>query len=221
MRWIIYCLICLAVALPAAQAESKGPKILGILGGKANENLRGADPVLERFRRTPIALYDKPDKELEPVKEAAPKAFFSDHYHLNREGPLVYGRHPYDWYLIGYEGRGYWINPLPNITLYRYLELLMARKTHLKDWEWQIYTEPAGSETLEVAKSDLAEYLRDKPPVEVTETRELRGEVWIRFKLLDSRCYEKDRPPKVILTGWLPAYQPDNDTTFWFQINPC
>lgn len=214
-------MISLGVAFLPPAAESKGPKIQGILGGKANENLHGSDPVLERFKRTPIAIYEKPDKELEPVKEVAPKAFYSEPYHLNRTGPIVYGQHPYDWYLIGYEGRGYWISPLPNITLYRYLELLLARRAYLKNWDWHIHTEPRGEETIAVDQADLAKYLHDKPPVEVTETREVRGEIWIRFKLLDSRCYEKDRPPKVLLTGWLPAYQPDNDTTFWFQINPC
>lgn len=212
---LLFCAIFCNISLANAN-----PRVIGILGGEQNQNLHVPDRILEAFLNGDVPLYAKPKDKKGPALTAKGKEIYGDYYNLNRKGLLVYAHKPFSWYMVGYGDRAYWIDVLPNIHFYSYYDLIKSRPAYLKQWKWALYDAPDGKQ-IPVSPSILAAHHREKPPVEVADSQEMNGELWIRIKILDSSCYEYDRPAKVLLTGWVPAFQPDNERTIWFNSNQC
>lgn len=224
MKHCIHFLILLIGLGLAGSATAQQPRLLGILGGTQNGNLHTYDPVLSAFHRNKVKLYSKPNNDPKNpqavIKEIPGSELYGENYLPNRKGVWVYGRENFGWYMVGAEERAWWIEVLPNIHFYDYLELLRQGDAYIKNWNWELYTEPGGA-PLPITKQQVMKHHHKMPPVEVADTQEFRGETWIRVKLLDSACYELDRPSRVIATGWLPAYAENNDTTLWYRTQRC
>lgn len=207
-----------------SQVMAKQPRLLGILGGTQNKNLHAADPVLSSFLRDPVTLYHKPNNDpeapQEPVKTVPGSELYAEHYLPNRKGPIVYDHVPYGWYMVGYEGRAWWIEVLPNIHFYSYPQLVKQADAYISHWDWQLYREPGG-ELIDIDKKQIMSHHHEKPPIEVADSEEVGDQLWIRVKLMDSACYERDRPAQVVATGWLPAYTPDGATSLWYRVRRC
>lgn len=217
----ILSLISLIIATSVAiTAHATNPRIIGILGGRSNESIHASDRILEQFRNEPVALYDKPNLDpanpQKPVKEVKGKDLYPQAYLTNRIGAKVYGFKPLSWYMVGYEGRAWWIDVLPNMAFYDYYTLITNRTSYMNEWDWKVYDAPNGKE-IAVDKARVPSIYKQRPPVEVVSQEMVDGEQWFRVKILDGQCYEHQRPDKTIVTGWVPAYAPNNDHTIWFN----
>lgn len=219
-RYLCYLCLTLCSGLLASFGSAQAnPRIIGILGGEQNQNLHASDPVLDAFMASDVPLYNKPHDKT-PLLSVKGREIYADTYNLNRRGPTVYGFKKFAWYMVGYGERAYWMTALPNIHLYRYEELIRARASFIQAWDGKLYKKPGKKPEMFDLKL-LPAHRRTHPPVEVADMADINGEPWVRIKILDSQCYEFDRPSKVVETGWVPAFQPDNQNTIWFDSKQC
>ena len=64
------------------------------------------------------------------------------------------------------------------------------------------------------------------PYIEILETKSLSETLgeddWIKIQMLDQQpCKRYEKEPKVVLEGWIPAYDADGEITVWYHSRGC
>ncbi len=220
MGWMVF--FTISPAFAKNYTLKKYPhKIIGILGPKQTKNWIVDDPSYNRFRKYVFTLYKKPDKESHAYFRLTPNEMQTADYYYNRPGVVAYGFEELDWYRVFYKDQFYWVQLPSDMKLHSYVDLLKDRKAYLKEWDWKVYSRPGEEKVYEIKKNDVKILYKGNPAIEVVTSEEINGRLWLRIRVMDSNCYELDRPGLTLASGWLPAYTPDNRTTFWFNSRDC
>ena len=134
------------------------------------------------------------------------------------EPALIVYRVDRPWVLVSTRDhvRG-WIKIPDGAAMVPLAELLPERLTYLtEEWDGRLHGEPGSMEFTEPAPQSGA----GRPSINVTETREIAGALWLRVELLaDSPC-EGNTPPAVVAEGWIPAWL-SGQPTAWYYSRGC
>ena len=57
--------------------------------------------------------------------------------------------------------------------------------------------------------------------VDLRETRQVDGMLWLRIDVHSTGACSSDGPDRVLASGWIPAYTSTNDLTMWFYARGC
>ena len=196
-------------------------KIIGILGSKPTKNWVVDNPDYNRFKRYAFTLYKQPDNSTPAhFKLTANQLQTADYYH-HRTGIVAYGFKELDWYRVFYNGQFYWLQLPSDMVFYPYTQLLIERKAYVKQWDWKVFSRPGEEKTYTIKPEEVKALYNGNPAIEVIKSKEVNGQLWLRVRVMDSNCYEEDRPGIPLASGWLPAYTSDNRTSFWFNSRDC
>jgi hypothetical protein len=117
-------------------------------------------------------------------------------------------------------GEFVWLSPDGAGTYWPLDELPIRRLAYLNQhWSGFVWPEAGAGLPVRSARYDpMAE--RAEIPVQVLESIRLAGSLWFRVEVLDSNgCEGGD--PRVLLTGWIPAYGTSGEPVVWFYSRGC
>lgn len=199
---------------------SEAPAMIGILGMPAlcYWDCEGYDE--------PVPLFYEPDPNAVP----ATYLLYNDienwpdflEYNYEMAGALVYERQGENWYKIKRHDEFFWVQgsdqyeylPYPDI-LYRRLAFLITRTDipvirNAPDitLDGQVVTHPA-------IRKNYSEV-----PIEILETRKIGGQSWVKVNMLENHICLSDTKT-ILQTGWIPAYDDENNRNFWYYPRGC
>jgi hypothetical protein len=117
------------------------------------------------------------------------------------------------------DGRFGWVSPEGAGTWFPYDELVVNRLNYLTgDWSGHVWPEPgAGIPARSTLKDTTG---REEYAAEVRESADLAGTLWLRVAVFESSpCETGD--PRVVISGWIPAYGQTGDPVAWFFSRGC
>lgn len=112
-----------------------------------------------------------------------------------------------------------WISAAHIRTYWPYDKLLIDRLTYLNaSWIRYVWPDAGAGPVWRARESAVGE--RVEVPVVVHEARRLAGQLWLRIDILErSPC--DGGTPRVVLSGWTPAYGADGEPAAWFHSRGC
>jgi hypothetical protein len=167
----------------------------------------------------PISLRERPSRESRIVGSASsPDQIEAREHDYENMSAVVYQR-TQGWYRIGYRTDGRvlpaWVSPDEAGPFRSLPELLMNGLAYLtNEWDRMLLPEPGGVGMRIPAAEEF-------PHVNVIESREWQGGLWLRVELLaPGRCREPGEPP-VVAWGWIPAHASSGKPNAWFFSRGC
>lgn len=135
------------------------------------------------------------------------------------EVALVIWRAADPWYLVATRDtiRG-WIRMPDSATVFPLAELLPNRLNYLTAaWDGSVRPAPGGraAPVVGTQRDELGE-----APAEVHEARLVDGALWLRVSVFAESPCEGVIPPRVVATGWIPAYA-GGKVTAWYYSRGC
>jgi hypothetical protein len=145
---------------------------------------------------------------------------FETREHGYEEVSVTVYRRQDEWYLVGLsDGGRAWVSERRIGAYYPFSELIVNRLNYLtKGWDSLVRSAPS----LEAPATPVPFVNRedDEVPANVVETSQAGGTLWLRVEVWDrSPCEGED--PRVIATGWIPAWAPNGKPTAWFYSRGC
>ncbi len=150
--------------------------------------------------------------------------YWPDHeeYDYEEKGAVVYEVTD-DWYKIKIKDEYLWLYKNQAGTFHAYPQILSDRLTYLPDWDFMLWDRQGGA-----ARSIPHPYAQPNWPedgyevaVNVLSIEKTDQEWWIKVEILDNSACISEGKPKILATGWLPAYTQDNKRTIWFYSRGC
>jgi hypothetical protein len=138
-------------------------------------------------------------------------------YDYEEPAITVYGSY-HEWYLVGRpDGRRAWIRA-EAVGRFMHLEQLVPNRLNYltQAWDGQLREEPG----LAVLAAAVPIARGRETPANVLKARHDGTTLWFHVQVLDvSPC--EGGTPRVVATGWIPAWGTDHEVTAWFYSRGC
>lgn len=193
--------------LALAVLQDQGPlPVIGLL--EVPQLFRG-----DSLRRE-LEVYASPDPHAQKRKITLRRELILRE-HAYEEESLAVLRQSGSWLEIALADGTGWIRT-PGGSRFRGLEELLSNNLSYltKDWDGKLWDDPSDPATRQFKRST------PEPPVSILATRWIDGALWIQVRILDATICET-RTPRVLDSGWLPAYSPAGAPNLWFHSRGC
>lgn len=120
-----------------------------------------------------------------------------------------------NWYRIDLPNGSGWLQAPPGSEFRSLYALIEEGLSHLTDhWDRRLCLGSSVTDCVEVRIDD------PNPAVKVIEQRVVKGMPWWRIELMNASLCRIEEP-KVLDTGWVPAYGRNGRPTVWFSSRGC
>ncbi|HEX9895121.1 MAG TPA: hypothetical protein VGA78_14415 [Gemmatimonadales bacterium] len=145
---------------------------------------------------------------------------FETREHGYEEESVVVYRRQGDWYLVGLrDGGRAWVSEHGLGAFYPLNQLVVNRLNWLTE-SWDTRLRQVPDLTAPAVEVDVPRARRQETPATVLEARPAGGTLWFRVEVLDTSPCEGGTP-RVVATGWIPAWGSDGKPTAWFYSRGC
>lgn len=170
--------------------------------------------------RRAIPVFDGKHRKLRELGKA--EDFQTEEHSYEAESVVVYEREP-GWYRVGLGGNGArtaWVRAEDTGTFRSVATLLRESAAYLdSDWDGRLW--PSAGGVGEARRSSKKKAGPDEEyAVDVDETREIDGRLWLHVRLYaNDPCESGDTSTDE--EGWVPAYGKGGALTAWFWSRGC
>ncbi|MEM7587923.1 MAG: hypothetical protein AAF560_31330 [Acidobacteriota bacterium] len=124
------------------------------------------------------------------------------------------------WYKLRLEEGAFgWLPAEHAGTYWPYAKLPIRRLAYLNE-HWSGFVWPELGAGLPQRHPRIGPAERPRYAAQVLESRKIGSSLWFRVELLESNICDGE-PPRVILSGWVPAYGERGEPAVWFYSRGC
>ncbi|MEE4184914.1 MAG: hypothetical protein V2J12_04010 [Gammaproteobacteria bacterium] len=196
----------LEVLRDSVHAAGSQPRLLGLLDIASLTH--GAAPSIRAAPNAEAAVLERIDGIEQLYQREASYEFAAAE---------VYAREAFGYQVRLSDGRFGWLAAEHGGSWFAYDELPVNRLSYLTDaWPGFLWPEPGAGLPLRIVRQDHDTEI----PVNTVRSARIGGSLWFYVERLDaSPC--SGGTPKVLDSGWLPAYGNGGEPTVWFYSRGC